>query len=100
MKLLCAYSDSLLPEEDRPGAHDCVKTNFIEAGYSSGGENVLWYSDGQHPADNPGAGAIQRWLDSPGHYMNAMNDAWKEIGVGYYWCEASDQYHWVTLYKR
>lgn len=76
-----------------PEAHDCVKTNCDSAGQTSCGENVLW-----NTRFLSGADAIQQWLDSPGHFMNAMNPDYTLSGVGYYWCEATDQYHWVNLY--
>lgn len=48
-----------------------------------------------------GAKAVEQWLDSPGHYMNAMNPEFTHVGYGYYKCPFNSGYgdqFWTGLY--
>lgn len=42
------------------------------------GENIA-YNQGY---DHPGEFAVERWLQSPGHKENLLNNRWKETGIG------------------
>jgi uncharacterized protein YkwD len=63
------------------------------------GENVLSNND-----DNPttaGDTAVQQWLDSAGHYMNAMNPKFTHVGYGYFNCPFNSGFgdmFWTGLY--
>ena len=59
---------------------------------------MLYYSDDSGP--DPGQKAVQQWLDSPGHYMNAMNPVYDTAGFGYFECPPTGVTHWTTLYKK
>ena len=42
------------------------------------GENIA-YNQGY---DHPGEFAVERWMQSPGHKENVLNNRWKETGIG------------------
>lgn len=42
------------------------------------GENIA-YNRGY---ENPAASAVERWMQSPGHRDNLLNNRWKESGIG------------------
>lgn len=98
---MCSDQWSIPNASDRPGAHDCFLTNIdmaeenSQVSFSTYGENVLYSSQA-----TSGEAAIQQWLDSPGHYLNAMNDNFNQAGIGYYQCLGTNTWHWVTLYGR
>ncbi len=45
-------------------------------GYWAVGENLLWASP-----EIDAAGAVQMWMESPGHRANVLNKQWREIGL-------------------
>lgn len=52
--------------------------DFGISNWRSIGENLA-YNQGY---DNPGTFAVERWMKSPGHRGNILNNRWKESAVG------------------
>lgn len=42
------------------------------------GENIAY----NHGYENPAASAVERWMQSPSHRENLLNNRWKESGIG------------------
>lgn len=58
------------------------------------GENIA-YNRGY---DNPAAFAVERWLKSPAHRKNALNERWEESGIGVAIGEDGTTYYFTQVF--
>jgi uncharacterized protein YkwD len=81
-------------------SHSCALDNYKSfSGSCLSGENVL--SNHQGNLALAGNESVQQWLDSPGHYMNAMKPAFTHVGYGYFKCPFDSGFgdmFWTGLY--
>ena len=83
-------------------SHECAHKTWEESGlgepenkFCGAGENLLYNFESSD--DSPDASVMQ-WLESPGHYINAMNPDFTHVSYGYYECPLNNRMYWTGLY--